>query len=66
MITVNQRDHIPWHSDMTVKDLLSHCRYTFPQIIVSVNGNVVPWNAYQKTRIPDGADVRVIHLMAGG
>lgn len=40
--------------------------YTFPQIIVTINGVVAPYNAHAETLVPDEADVRVIHLMAGG
>ena len=51
---------------MTVRDLLDTMRYTFPHIVVSVNGTLVRHDAYDTTAIPDGADVRVVHLMAGG
>ena len=66
MITVNQRDRVVWHRGMTISDLLMHLRYTFPQIVVSIDGDVVPHDAYDGTQIPDCADVRIIHLMAGG
>ncbi len=51
---------------MTVSDLLERMRYTFPHIIVKVNGEVVPREAYETYALPDGADVWVIHLIAGG
>ena len=41
-------------------------RYTFPHIVVAVNGTLVRHDAYDTTTVPDGADVRVVHLMAGG
>lgn len=66
MITVNQRDRVAWHEDLTVSRLLAELNYTYPHIVVSVNGEVVPHDAYDDTCIPDEADVRVIHLMAGG
>ncbi|HID89666.1 MAG TPA: sulfur carrier protein ThiS [Anaerolineae bacterium] len=66
MIRVNDRDEIEWEEGMTVSDLLERMRYTFPHIIVKVNGEVIPREEYETHAIPDGADVRVIHLIAGG
>lgn len=66
MITVNRRDRLPWREDMTVSDLLDRLRYTFPRVVVTIDGVLVPHHAYNDTQVPDGADIRVIHLMAGG
>ena len=65
-ITVNRRDSVAWHAGMTVRELLDLRNYTFPHIIVTINGTITPHDAYDQTVIPEGADVRVIHLMAGG
>jgi len=66
VIRVNNRDEVEWEEEITVSDLLDRMRYTFPHIIVKVNGEVVPREEYDTYAIPDGADVRVIHLIAGG
>jgi sulfur carrier protein len=66
MIVVNRRDHVSWHEGLTVAALLDRLRYTFPHIIVTVNGELVPRDAYATHQVPDSADVRVLHLMAGG
>lgn len=65
-VTVNRRDRVAWHADMTVRELLDQQNFTFPHIIVTINGSITPHDAYDRTVIPEGADVRVIHLMAGG
>ncbi len=65
-VTVNQRDAVTWHPGMTVSDLLTRMGYTFPRVIVTIDGHNVPHDSYADTLIPAGADVRVIHLMAGG
>ena len=67
MITVNKRHTLPWTEGMTTprrpdRDAL----HPFPHIVVAVNGTLVRHNTYDTTTIPDGADVRVVHLMAGG
>ena len=66
MIRVNDRDEVRWEEGLTILNLLERFRYTFPHIIVKIDGEVIPPEAYPTCTIPDGADVRVIHLIAGG
>ncbi len=66
MIRVNEREEVEWQPGLTVAGLLERLRFTFPRLIVSVNGETVAPEEYATRAIPDGADVRVIHLMAGG
>jgi len=66
VITVNQRDRVAWHAGMTVAKLLTLMSYTYPHIIVSIDGVLVPYDTYDYTLVPDESDVRVVHLMAGG
>jgi sulfur carrier protein len=65
MIRVNG-DETEWREGMTVQDVLVAKNYRFPLLIVSINEAIVPKPDYGSRRIPDGADVRVIHLMSGG
>jgi len=66
VIRVNNRDEIEWEEGLTVTALLERFRYTFAHIIVKINDEVIPREAYPTRTIPDGADVWVIHLIAGG
>jgi sulfur carrier protein len=66
VILVNNRDKVAWEEGLTVSALLERFRYTFPHIIVKVDGEVVPREEYPTRTIPDDADVWVIHLIAGG
>jgi len=66
MIRVNNRDEVEWEEGLTVSTLLERFCYTFPHIVVTINGEVVHREEYNRRAIPDGADVRVIHLIAGG
>jgi thiamine biosynthesis protein ThiS len=66
MIRVNERLDVAWQTGMTVRDLLRACKFTFPLINVTVNGALVKREEYDAFVLPDGADVRVIHLITGG
>ena len=65
MITVNgeSMDHT---DPMTVTDLLKARNFIFPLLVVKIDGQLVPRDAYPTTPIRDHATVEVIHLMSGG
>lgn len=65
MITINGHKQ-PWRKDMTVQDALDMMNYTFKMLVVKINDQLVPKRDYAITTIPDGADVKVIHLISGG
>jgi len=71
MIRVNDKFDVEWQEGMTVNSILEVLKFTFPMIIVSVNGKVVPKSEYGTTTaesfaIADNDEVKVIHLIAGG
>ncbi|MGE5199338.1 MAG: sulfur carrier protein ThiS [Rhodospirillaceae bacterium] len=51
---------------MTVRDILKRKNYVWRMIAVFVNGELVPRGTYDTRQVPDGADVKVIHQIAGG
>ncbi|MGB6371756.1 MAG: sulfur carrier protein ThiS [Atribacterota bacterium] len=65
MIKVNRRD-MEWKENLTVELLLKKCKYTFPLIMVKVNGTYIPKEKYKDTLIIDNDDFQVIHSIAGG
>ncbi|MBB6217189.1 sulfur carrier protein [Anaerosolibacter carboniphilus] len=65
MIKVNSKD-FQWEEKLTVSRLLQKKNYTYPKIIVKVNGKLVHKEEYDEKVIKDGDDVQVIHLLAGG
>jgi thiamine biosynthesis protein ThiS len=66
MIRVNNKFEIEWHDGMTVEKLLEQLKFSFPLVIVSVDGMLVPRDEYAIRPIPDGAQVKVLHMTAGG
>jgi|Deesub1362A_J573_1020465.scaffolds.fasta_scaffold11159_3 thiamine biosynthesis protein ThiS len=65
MIEVNG-EHIPWKEGMTIQDVLETCRYTYPMVIIKVNGKIIKRAQYETYKVKDGDVVQVIHLMSGG
>ncbi|MFH1267152.1 MAG: sulfur carrier protein ThiS [Planctomycetota bacterium] len=51
---------------MTVADVLRLKNYTFRMLAVWIDGMLVPRRDYALTVVPDGADVQVLHMIAGG
>jgi len=66
MVRVNDKFDIQWQEGMTVEDLLAACNFTYPSVVVLVNGQPVPREAYGTFQIEDDADVKVLHMIAGG
>jgi sulfur carrier protein len=66
IITVNKQTEIPWRANLTIQDVIQMMNYTFPHIIVSLNGEVVRHDTYEEILVPPNADVRIVHLIAGG
>ncbi len=65
LITVNNRP-VEWEEGMTVARLLEKMNYTWRMLVVKINGQLVKRKEYSRTKIPAGADVKVLHLVAGG
>ncbi len=64
-ITVNGRT-VSWEEGMTVQRVLEVMNYTFRMLVVKVDDRLVKRDGYASFPIPAGADVKVIHLVAGG
>ncbi|WP_257310988.1 sulfur carrier protein ThiS [Geothrix fuzhouensis] len=65
MIVVNE-EPLAWHPGMTVRDVLRARNYRFPMLVIHVNDALIQKTDYDTTSIPDGAVVKVIHLISGG
>lgn len=64
-IEVNNNE-VEWIKDETVTQLLKRMRFTFPLVVVKINGEVIPRNDFSNVIIPDDAQVAVIHMISGG
>lgn len=65
MLTVND-EPLEYEDGMTVSDILKRRNYIFRMLAVWIDGEFVPRDQYGETKVSDGADVKVIHMIAGG
>ena len=64
-ITVND-NIIEWHDNLTIEELLKIMKYTFPMLVIKVNGQMIKRDQYKIFIVPNNSDVKIIHLMSGG
>ena len=65
MIQMNGRNH-DWYEGMTIKSLLKDLNYTYPILLIRVNGTFIEKEDYGETNVKKGDDVKIIHPIAGG
>jgi sulfur carrier protein len=65
MLQVNDQP-LEYDPGMTVEDILKKKNYVFRMLAVWIDGEFVARGKYGKTAVRDGADVKVVHMMAGG
>ncbi len=65
-ILLNNRETSYDAEAMTVRELLEHNRFTFPMIVVKVNGELIRKERFDQVSVHDGDHVQALHLMSGG
>jgi sulfur carrier protein ThiS len=57
---------IDWHAGMTISDLLIEINDPHPYAVVRIDQTYVSRPNFDKTTIPDNAEVYLIPMVAGG
>jgi thiamine biosynthesis protein ThiS len=57
---------IDWHEGMTISDLLIEINDSHPYAVVRINQTYVSRPNFDKTTVPDNAEVYLIPMVAGG
>ena len=65
MITAKGKE-LDWHEGMTVRDVLDALGYTFPLVMVRVDGQRVKKSQWETFVVPDRASIEVQPVVAGG
>ena len=66
IILNNKNEVFSGHSEMTVDQLLKLKNFTFPMIIIKINGMLIRKENYPETLIREGDNVTALHLISGG
>lgn len=65
MINVNG-EKMSWHPGLTVEEILKSLDEKISIVVVKVNGKPILKKEYSSYKIPDGAEVYTIDIIAGG
>lgn len=65
MLIVNGEE-LDYTKGMNVRDVLKLKGYSFPLLIVSINGKRIARDKFEETLVEDSSVIKVIHLMSGG
>lgn len=61
----NNPDQLPGES-LTIRDILRIKNFSFPNLVVKINGQLVRKLQYDSALVHDGDVVEIIHLISGG
>jgi len=66
-IQLNNRDEIfAEPEEMNVTQLLKAKNFSFPMIIIKINGKLIKKENYSESMIKNGDEVTALHLISGG
>ena len=66
-IVLNNREkEITEKNELNVIELFEIMRFTFPNIVVKINGNLIQKQNYKTALIRNGDKVDAIHMISGG
>ena len=65
-INLNNREEIIERDSATISEILEIKKFTFPRIIVKLNGTLIKKPFYKETIVNEGDELNVIHLISGG
>ncbi len=61
----NNPDELPGES-LTIRDIMKIKNFTFPNLVVKINGQLVRKPQYDSAKVHEGDVVEIIHLISGG
>lgn len=63
---LNNRIFEHYRKDMTISDVIEVMRFTYPRLVIKVNGRLIQKSEYNSTILNENDDVKIHHLLAGG
>lgn len=65
MITVDEK-RVPWRESMSVADLLGELGEDRYYVVIRLNGKYVSKPNFEKTMVPQDAQIKLVPMIAGG
>lgn len=65
-ICLNHKEVSMAGESLSVRELLTMMKFTFPMIIIKINSRLIKKEDYERVFIGDGDVVEAIHLISGG
>ena len=65
-ICLNHKEVSMAGESLSVRELLTMMKFTFPLIIIKINSRLIKKEDYERVFIGDGDAVEAIHLISGG
>jgi thiamine biosynthesis protein ThiS len=63
---LNNREFENFKDNMTIKDVIEVMGYTYPRLVIKLNGKLIPKTEYSNTFVKENDDLKIHHLLAGG
>jgi len=63
---LNNREFEYFNENMTIQDVIQVMRYTYPRLVVKLNGKLIPKTEYSKVFLNENDHLIIHHLLAGG
>jgi thiamine biosynthesis protein ThiS len=65
-ITLNRQEEVIPGDQLTIRDILKFKNFSFPNLVVRINGKLVKKPDYDTAIAKEGDFVEIIHLISGG
>ncbi len=65
-ITLNASPESYPEASLTIAEILARKRWSFPLVVVKVNGELVARDRYAMRSVAEGDEVEAYHLVSGG
>lgn len=65
-LVLNNRNEVFDGNQHTVSEIFKIMNFTFPRVVVKLNGKLIKKPQYHETIVNDGDNLEVIHLISGG
>ena len=65
-MVLNNRPYPDWHEGLTIRGVMEHMKFTWPKLVVKVNGQLIWPEDYDKVTLEEADDLKIYHLLGAG